>query len=394
LNEKYDEPEIPRRLLYVITGLGWGGAESQVIDLARAFNARAWAVEVISLLDDSHRKDDLERDGIRVQTLGMKRGLPDPRAIVRLSMLIRAFRPTIVHAHMVHANILTRLARLLAPIPVLITSAHNVNEGASWRMWAYRFTDRLTNLTTNVSSVAVERSVRRGAAPHGRIRCIPNGIDMTRFNAEPDVRQRVRTDLDVGNRFVWLCVASLEPQKDHVNLLHALALLKDHSSRPLILAVGEGSLRAELSSMAKSAAPNMIRFLGARSDVCALMAAADAFVLASAWEGLPLVLLEASASCLPIVCTDVGGNHEIVLDAKTGYLVPPGRPAELADAMATVMGLTQQQRGALAQRAREQVTENFGLERVVGRWEAIYAGLYEQGRGLSRRSGFLPNLPP
>jgi glycosyltransferase involved in cell wall biosynthesis len=376
---------LPRRLLFVVTALAWGGAESQVIDLARTLSKQGWQVSVAVLLDHAERRLDLESEGIPVHTLGMKRGIPEPRALLRLAAIIRTFRPSVVHSHMVHANLVTRLTRLLAPSTVLVTSAHNVDEGAEWRMWVYRATDRLTNLTTNVSPAAVARSIERGAAPPARIRCMPNGIDTARFNPDPELRTRMRRELALDDRFVWLCVASLERQKDYPNLFRALELLKDHAARPLVLAVGVGSLQLELETMASNLSPDMVRFLGARWDVPALMVAADAYVLSSAWEGLPLVLLEASASCLPTVCTDVGGNREIVRDGETGYVVPPESSAMLAQAMARVMDLSADERAGLGLRARAHVDATFSLQGVAARWERIYTELFERVGGRPAR---------
>jgi glycosyltransferase involved in cell wall biosynthesis len=384
-NQQPYSSTMPRRLLFVVTGLGWGGAESQVIDLARTLSKQGWKVRVATLLRDAERRKDLESGGIPVHTLGMKRGLPDPRALLRLAGMVREFRPSVVHAHMVHANLMTRLTRLVAPSPVLVTSAHNVDEGAAWRMWLYRATDRLTDLTTNVSPAAVERSVERGAAPPARIRYMPNGIDMARFKADSELRAEMRRELELADRFVWLCVASLERQKDYPNLLGALQLLQAHPARPLVLAVGAGSLQEELQAMASSRVPEMVRFLGVRADVPALMAAADAYVLSSAWEGLPIVLLEASASCLPIVCTDVGGNREIVRDAETGYVVPPQSAAMLADAMRKLMDLAPEQRATLGRQARAHVDATFGLHGVAARWEQIYTTLFGRVGGRARR---------
>jgi glycosyltransferase involved in cell wall biosynthesis/CDP-glycerol glycerophosphotransferase (TagB/SpsB family) len=376
--------KMPHRLLFVVTGLGFGGAESQVIDLARTLSRRGWKVAVATLLHCAERRSDLEQEGIPVHTLGMTRGYPDPRAMMRLANIVRDFGPTVVHAHMVHANLLTRLTRILAPVPVLVSSAHNVDEGRSWRMWAYRATDRLTNLTTNVSPAAVARSVDRGAVPRNRIRYMPNGIDISRFASDAHGRLRMRQELETGDRFLWLCVASFEKQKDYPNLFDALHLLRAHPARPLVLAVGGGSLQDELKAMAAGSVPEMIRFLGVRSDVQALMTAADAYVLPSAWEGLPLVLLEASASSLPIVCTDVGGNREIVKEGETGFVVPPRNPGVLADAMARIMHLPLEERERLGARARLHVNETFSLDSIATRWEDIYADLFNDGCGRAR----------
>ena len=364
------------RLLFVVTGLGWGGAESQVIDLAARFQARGWEVAVATLLGHAERRDTLDALGIPVHTLGMKRGIPDLQAVVRLSRLIRALRPTVVHAHMVHANLLTRITRLLAPVPVLISSAHNTNEGAGWRIAAYRLTDRLVDLTTNVSEVAVARAIERGSAPASRIQFMPNGIDLQRFRRDNDTRSGTRKALGVEGRFVWLAVASFEDQKDYPNLIGALTLLKEHAQRPLVLAIGDGPRRAAVKeAAARHEVLDAIRFLGLRKDVPALMSAADAYVMASAWEGLPMVLLEAAASELPIVATDVGGNSQIVRHGKTGVLVPPRNSAALATAMAELMGRGEDEQRALGERGATHVRLTFGLDSVVDRWEAVYRSL-------------------
>lgn len=368
---------MPRRILYVVTGLGWGGAESQVIDLAAQFQARGWKVAVATLLDYAERRDALDALGIPVHTLGMNRGVPDPRAVLRLARLVRDFAPTVLHAHMVHANLLTRITRLLAPVPVLISNGHNVNEGAAWRIAAYRLTDRLTDLTTNVSEAAVARAVERGAAPPHRIQFMPNGIDLQRFHGDPTARDALRERLSIDDRFVWLAVASFEDQKDYPNLLRALARIKDHACRPLVLAVGDGPRREAIETDAgQLELLNNIRFLGVRNDVPALMSAADAYVMASAWEGLPMVLLEAAASALPIVATDVGGNSQIVKEGETGVLVPPADAEALATSMLAMMSRTQKEREAMGESGAQFVRATFGLENVVDRWETVYHTLY------------------
>lgn len=367
----------PRRLLYVVTGLGWGGAESQVIDLASRFRSRGWEVAVAVLLDYAERRETLEAQGILVRTLGMMRGIPDPRAVARLARLIRSFSPTVVHAHMVHSNLLARITRLFAPVPVLISNAHNTNEGSAWRIVAYRLTDRFTDLTTNVSEAAVARAIERGSAPAGRIRFMPNGIDLQRFRRDDATRARTREALYVGDRFAWLVVARFEEQKDYPNLLDALARIADHERRPLVLAVGEGPRRVKVEAEAeRRGLTGAIRFLGKREDVPALMNAADAYVMSSAWEGLPMVLLEAAASELPIVATDVGGNGQIVLPEETGLLIPPRNSEALATAMKAMMERPEEERRSMGKQSAMHVRAAFELEGVVDRWEAIYSELY------------------
>ena len=120
-----------------------------------------------------------------------------------------------------------------------------------------------------------------------------------------------------------------------------------------------------------------VHFLGVRRDIPDLMNGADAFVLASAWEGLPMVLLEAAASGLPLVATDVGGVREIVRDGINGFLCPPGQSDALADVMKRVMALPPEKRAAMGEASRELVRRTFDIDQVVTRWEQLYQRLLE-----------------
>ena len=127
-----------------------------------------------------------------------------------------------------------------------------------------------------------------------------------------------------------------------------------------------------------------MRFLGVRDDVPALVSAADAYVMSSAWEGMPMVLLEAAAGGLPVVTTRVGGNHEAVLDGTTGFLAPARDSGTLASAMSRLMALPAAERREMGERGREHVRANHGLTRVVDRWEALYREVSVR-KGLSLR---------
>ena len=120
---------VGKRMTLLVTGLGRGGAETQVVHLAKRLKARAWDVQVISMRSLQELAVDLEREGVPVVALNMSEGVADPSAIFRLTSLLRAHRPLVLHSHMVHANLLARAARPLARVPVLVCTAHNVNEG-------------------------------------------------------------------------------------------------------------------------------------------------------------------------------------------------------------------------------------------------------------------------
>ena len=380
---------VPSRVIYLITGLAFGGAENQLVHLALRMRARGWDVQVITLIAPRAYVEELQSAGIPVNSLQMPRGVPDPRAFFRLSCMLRRNPPHIFHAHMVHANLLARLTRPLAPIPVLICTAHNTYESptgmtfikkeVTWREWAYRLTDPLCDVTTQVSQTGLERYVRVKAVPRDKICFIPNGVDVDHFRPDAQVRLRMRAELGLQDRFIWLAVGRFEQAKDYPNLLHAFARLSDENA--VLLIAGQGALQERMEALAHELkiAPR-VYFLGLRRDIPALMNAADAYVMSSFHEGMPMVLLEAAASGLPIVATAVDGNKEVVLNQQTGFLVPAKDPGSLADAMLRLMQLPEPVRLAMGQAGRAHIEENYSLERVTDQWERLYFKLFSERR--------------
>jgi len=357
-----------------------GGAEIQVFLLASEFKRRGHEVTMVSMRDPEAFEPELQQMGIPLYSLAMQRGVGDPRALFRLARIVRDCRPQVVHSHMVHANLLSRLACLLAPIPVQISTAHNFSEGARWREIAYRLTDPLSDLTTNVCKKCVENYVKVGATPKNRIRYMPNGLDLATFKPAPGARDAKRRELRVPDGgFLWLAVGRLEEQKDYQNLISAVGLLAaEGASRPFsIIVAGRGPLRESMTDLAKKSGleTSTLRFLGERTDVVELMAAADGFVMSSAWEGLPMVLLEAGAARLPSVVTAVGGNPEAVRDGESGFVVPPHDSEALASGMRRLMSLDAKGLARMGERAHQNIESQFALAGVVDRWEVLYREL-------------------
>ncbi|WP_276202655.1 glycosyltransferase [Paenibacillus sanguinis] len=210
-----------------------------------------------------------------------------------------------------------------------------------------------------------------------------NGIDLGRFSGvEPWERKAIRAELGAGEQagrdtFVWLAVGRLVPAKDYPLMLRAFAAARSKgfpASRLWIAGIGPERERVEQEAAALGLADS-VALLGIRQDIPRLMAAADGYVMSSRWEGLPIVLLEACAARLPIVATAVGGNAEVVLDGKNGYVVPPLEERGLAEALERVMALPAEKRRALGQCGREHVEAHYAMSRAAGRWFALYEQL-------------------
>jgi glycosyltransferase involved in cell wall biosynthesis len=369
----------PGRILMVVTNLTFGGAETQVVRLATEFKNRNWQVCIASMVEPDAFVGQLEKQGIHVHVLAMRRGLPDPRAIARLRSLVKRFSPDVVHCHMFHANILGRVTRLFCRMPALICTIHNLRETSErggptgYKEFLYRLTDRLASRTTIICRAAFDRHVRVGAVPRNRLHLIPNGVDTDFFLPSEELRLRTRKALGVDSKFVWLAVGRLVSQKDYPNLFRALAEL-DHKQFVVLIA-GNGPLELELRDQcARLGLDTCVQFCGAREDILPLYNAADSFVMSSEFEGLSVALLEAASMGLPAVATDTGGNAEIVKDGSTGYVIPPNNHTALGQAMQRIMTLPVERRKSMGDAARHYCTQHYRTTRVVDQWRELYAG--------------------
>ena len=363
-------------IVLLTTNLARGGAETQVALLAMSLSRRGWRVSVVSLLDPSAFQAELTAAGVRVHSLGMQPGRPNPLALARLAAILRKERPRVLHSHMFHANLLARLMHLVFPAPLIVSTLHSMAEssrhstGTRLRDRLYRATDPLADATVAVCQAVAERHAASGAVRRGTLRVIPNGVDTGRFRPDAACRDRLRGELGAGDEFVWLAAGRLMWKKDYPTMLRAAARLREG----ILIVAGTGPLETELAALARELRVR-VRFLGSRQDVPALMNAADGLVLSSAVEGLPLVLLEAAASGLPCVTTDVGGARDAVVDGQTGFVTPRGNPEALADAMARLLELPGAARREMGQAARELALARFDMGLVTSQWEHLYGEL-------------------
>ena len=363
------------RILFLSTSMGLGGADQQLLSAAQVLRDRGHEIRIVSLTPLGPMGLQARSLGLATDSLEMRRGVPDPRGLARLVRIVRAWKPDVVHSHMVHANLMARALRLLVPVPVLVSTIHNVYEGGPLLMAGYRLTNGLVDHMTIISQAAADRFVGERIVPGRLLTVIANGVDTDRMrNLPPEGRAALRGEMSVGDQqFVWLAVGRFEVAKDYPNMLRAFGDVRAREPRAVLVIVGQGSLQAEAEALtAELGLREAVRFLGARDDVPAVMSAADGYVMSSAWEGMPMVLLEAAAAGLPIVATAVGGNVEVVRDGESGFLVPARDSGVLRAGMLRLMALPEEQRRAMGERGREHVRANYGLQRVAERWERVY----------------------
>lgn len=362
------------RVLFLSTSMGMGGADQQLLSAALELRTRGHELLIVSLTPLGPMGLEARSLGLATESLEMARGIPDPRGLLRLARLVRAWRPDVVHSHMVHANLMARVLRLLAPVPALVSTIHNISEGGPVLMAAYRLTNGLADRMTIISQAAADRFIGERIIPRALLRVVPNGVNVDELRQVPaGTRESLRAELGLGGEFVWIAVGRFEIAKDYPTMLHAFAGVRERRPDAVLLLVGRGSLQPETEALTRSLGlAGAVRFLGVRRDVPALLAAADGYLMSSAWEGMPMVLLEAAAAGLPVVTTAVGGNREVVEEGETGFLAPPRDPAALGAAMLRLMALPDPARRAMGDRGSERIRARYGLHRVVEQWEELY----------------------
>jgi glycosyltransferase involved in cell wall biosynthesis len=212
------------RVLFLSTTMGMGGADQLLLTVAGGLRARGHEVMIASLTPLGPMGLEARQLGIATESLKMRRGVPDPRGLVRLARLVRAWKPDVLHSHMVHANLLARVVRLIAPVPALVSTIHSIYDGGRLRMAAYRLSNRLVDQMTIVSQAAADRFISERIIPRELLRVLPNSVDTDRFrNLPPGTRESVRRSLGLQGQFAWLAVGRFEVAKDYPNMLRAFA---------------------------------------------------------------------------------------------------------------------------------------------------------------------------
>ena len=362
----------------VIPGLNRiGGAERQVILLAKGLRRRGWRVSVVALSGaGGDAAVELIASGAAFLSLQMRKGLADPRGWIRFNRWLRRESPDVVHAHLPHAAWLARWSRLAAPVRVVVDTLHSSSTGTLGRRLGYRWSGWLADRVTAVSRAVAEAHRSAAMAGEDKLTVLPNGIDVEAWRPDAAVRAAVRRKIGLYEEFLWFAAGRLDPVKDYPTLLWAMVEVPE---RARLVIAGGGPFESELRRLSREfGLERRVRFLGFEPDVRRWMQPADGFVLSSRWEGLPMGLLEAAACALPAVATDVPGTREVIVDGQTGWLTPPGNAAALGAAMTRMMQTPAEERKAMGERARARVIERFSLEVVLDRWEALYGELLQQ----------------
>lgn len=359
-----------KRIIFLTTGMGVGGAERQICALSDELALLGHKVMIVSMTGVTECRP--ENSDIKILELEMTRGkINTLKAFFLMRKIIKKFKPDILHSHMIHANIFSRLLRLTTKIPLLINTAHNKNEGGFIRMMAYRYTDFLTDISTNVSQEAVDEFILKRATKKGRMIAVHNGIDHDKFVYNDVWREEKRAELCLQpSDKLLLAVGRLVEAKDYPNLLRAFASL-DISLNTRLAIIGVGELSDELIKIAIELNCNdRIYWLGIQHNVEEWYSACDLFILPSRWEGFGLVVAEAMSAERLIVATDAGGVAEVV--GNRDCIVPVSDSRALAKKISEVLNYSNEKVAKLKVQNRARIVNNFSIKKTTQKWLELY----------------------
>jgi len=372
------------KITFLIRSLNYGGAERQLVALAKGLHERGHSVGVAVFYPGGPLEKDLREAGVPVRALD-KLGRWDVLGFLwRLTRLLREERPDILHSYLVVPNLVTVMFKLLFPRIKMVWGVRASNMDLSRYDWFIRMTYRLERLFSRFPDLIIVNSQagRRDHFAHGfpkeKMVVIHNGIDTQRFCPNPGARRRGRAEWGVSEdeKLIGL-VGRLDPKKDHPTFLKAAALLAQEREDVRFVCVGDGlaDYRQELHKLGQELGlTERLIWAGARDDISAVYNSLEIASSSSSYgEGFPNVIGEAMACGVPCVVTDVGDSAWIVGDA--GVVVPPKNHHALADGWRDMLRRLGDHRLSLSEKARARVALHFDLDALVQKTSDLLKGL-------------------
>jgi glycosyltransferase involved in cell wall biosynthesis len=361
-----------------ITELDLGGAERCLTEIALRLDRERFAPVVYCLgprpiRDEASCVPALEAGGVEVHCLGGRGIWWFPVVVSRLRRLLKIQSPQITQTFLFHANILGRIAARRAGVKIVVSGVRVAERKARWHLWLDRLTQGWVDRYVCVSRSVAEFSTDEGGLLPEKLVVIPNGIDLQRYPAQ-NPADLTEFGISAGQRVVTF-VGRLEPQKGVEWLVASARPWLDSVPGCDLLLVGEGYLRQRLEASCRALGiADRVHFAGWRTDVPEILAASDLLVLPSDWEGMPNVVLEAMASRLPVVVSDVEGVRELLGPAASQQTVRYGDTPALIKKLASLI-LEPEMAQAIGEENRRRVEQNFAISSMVSAYQDLWESL-------------------
>ena len=323
-----------KKVLFVITSLGLGGAEKLLFYYLRDLDKSKYSFSVCCLRAEPNDLLPVISNYTKVHNLKIKNKF-NPLVIIKLVKLFRNLKPDLIHTHLFQPRVYASIAYLFYNRAILITQKHNSVNPRKHNIFVIL---EMLSILVNKQVIAISQSVKNSLIkyefiPEKKIFVLPNCIDYQDFREIADFRKNSKE-----KRIIIGTIGRLERQKGTKYLIMAMKIILSKYPHSTLEIVGDGSLLEELNDLSiKLDISNSVVFFGKFVNVKPFYSRMDVFVLPSIYEGFGIVLLEAMASGVPVVATDVDGIKEVILNSECGILVPPKNPEALADAVIKII---------------------------------------------------------
>lgn len=368
----------PAKIALVAGTLGQGGAEKQLVYMARALRDAGAQVRVYCLTRGEHYEPALKDIGLVPEWIG--RFPAPPLRTLALASALGRFRPDIVQSAHFYTNLYVAMAApLVGAIGIGAARndvVHEVEYNGRWGRWLLRAPSALI-----VNSYAARDNAEALGRTRDAIHVLPNVIDLSAFDEGAGPMPRRAND-----PLVVVGVGTFVPQKRFDVFLQVIAAARAQAAPVRGVLAGDGPERAALEALAQSLGlgDDAVSFVGRRNDIPALLHAADVFMLTSDHEGFPNVVLEAMAASLPVLCTATGDARAIVDHGVTGYVTALGDAGRLTEHL-VALAHSADERRRLGDAGRRRVESQYAYGNLAARLTAIHAAV-EQARGRRRRA--------
>ena len=343
------------------------------LDLVTQMRLRGHETQVI-LLKKKWLWNQLESRGIQPVLIESKNPL-DLNFIIKIAKFIKKEKVDLVHSHLLDMNIYSALAAKLAGVPHLATEhgdIHHISK-KSWKLiYKMKLLSLLTNKLIAVSKFTADKAEKIAGIKREKIEIIYNGIDIKRFRKHPE-RSLMRSNIGISKNVPWIInIGNLYPVKGQIHLIRAFAAITKDFPEAVLSIVGRGDMKETLSKeINRLKIEHKVILHGFRHDVIELLSSCDLFVMASLSEGLPLALLEAIASEVPVVASDVGGIGEVIIQGWSGNLTPASDEKALSAALSEALSNPKRSL-IMAKNAYQLIGKYFNLNNMIDKYEFVY----------------------
>lgn len=370
------------RVLHLITSFEIGGTERQAVELLNRLDGERYDVRLAVIRNEGpfYREIASRFPAVPEFPLTSFYNANAIKQLLRLRSFMRRERIDILHAHDFYSGLLGGAAARLAGVRVIACQRHLKLSDRPAHKTGARIIHKLAHRILVNSDAIREGIVSGDRAGAGKIVVVRNGISRANVS-RAEARQQLVSELGTGRDAALIGMAArLQPVKGHRFFIEAAAsVLREQPNAHFVL-VGDGPLRREIQDqVGVLGIAERVHMLGDRTDAGQLIPAFDLLVLPSLHEGLPNAVMEAMSAGVPVVATAVGGTKELIIDGETGYLVPPGDSAALAERI--LFALDDPNVSNLVAAAQARIASSFSMERMVGSVEQLYDELMEACRG-------------